>query len=59
VKIYKLKLKRRTTYRDSIDVNNEFECEFYSFENNIDVGCYNPENWDIMMRSYINKRATP
>jgi hypothetical protein len=46
-------------FEDNIGVNIEFERESHSFENTIDAGCFNPENWDIVMRSYIRKRPTP
>lgn len=59
VKIYNLKLKRKTNYTDGFNFNRDFECDSHPIEKNIDVGCFNPENWDNMIRMYMKKRATP
>jgi len=59
VNIYNPKLKRKTNFTDGFNLNRDFEYNSHPIENNIDVGCFNPENWDIMIRTYMKKRATP
>jgi hypothetical protein len=57
VNIFETKLGKGNVILEDID--NEFECETYSFEGIIDAGCFSPDNWDIVMRTYIKKRSTP
>jgi hypothetical protein len=58
VKISELELRKRTLNSESVSFTNGFECEIYSFEENIDAGCFSPDNWDIVMRTYIKKRSS-
>jgi len=61
VKIYNPKLKRKNNYTDDVNLNRDFEYGSHLNEKNIfsDVGCFHPENWDTMIRTYIKKRLTP
>ena len=58
MQIYEPKLRKRVMFEECSGVNNGFELESRSFENAIDVGCFNPETWDIVLRSYVKKRLT-
>ena len=51
MKIYDLKLKRKTYFKDGFNLQRDFEYESHLFEKNIDIGCFHPENWDIMIRT--------
>ena len=59
MKIYDSKLRKETNYIDGFNLNRDIEYESKLFEKNIDVGCFHPENWDNMIRTYIKKRFTP
>lgn len=59
MKIYNNKLKRKTNYKDGFNLNGNFEYESHPLEKNIDIGCFQPEIWDIVIRTYIKKRSTP
>lgn len=58
VKIYIPKLKTKTYYPDGFNLKGEFEYISHPIEKDVDVGCFNPENWDIMIRTHIRKRST-
>jgi hypothetical protein len=49
MKIYDRKSRRKTNNSDGSHL----------FEKYIDIGCFQPEKWDKMIRTYIKKRSTP
>ncbi|MFX0076094.1 MAG: hypothetical protein ACFE96_11665 [Candidatus Hermodarchaeota archaeon] len=59
MRIYEPKLEKRIILSNSMSFNSEFEYDSDSFEDNIDAGCFSPDNWDIMMRKYIKRRSAP